>query len=214
MRAPDMPSGWPSAIAPPLTFTFAGSMPSSRAETMPTAANASLISTRSRSFGSTPSRSQALAIARAGCDCRVESGPATTPWRPISAIQLRPSSSALALLITTTAAAPSEICEAEPAVTVPSFEKAGRSEPSDSAVVSGRMPSSAAKTIGSPLRCLIDTGTTSSSNSPSFQARAALWCEAAAKASCSSRETKRSPELADSVRLPIAWSVKMSCRPS
>ncbi len=75
------------------------------------------------------------------------------PCAPISASHSRPSSSALALLITTTAAAPSEICEAEPAVIVPSLLNAGRSLPSDSAVVSPRTPSSAETTIGSPLRC-------------------------------------------------------------
>ena len=121
-------------------------------EAIPTAANASLISTRSRSVGSMPSLAQALAMARAGWDWRVESGPATTPWAPISAIQVRPSSSALVLLITTTAAAPSEIGEAEPAVMVPSLLNAGRSVPRDSVVVSARMPSSWAKTMGSPLR--------------------------------------------------------------
>ena len=65
------------------------------------------------------------------------SGPATLPCAPISAIQVSPSSSALALLITTTAAAPSEIGEDEPAVIVPSLVKAGRSLASDSTVVSG-----------------------------------------------------------------------------
>ena len=75
MRAPLMPIGWPSAIAPPLTLTFSGSTPSSRVETMPTAAKASLISTRSRSFGSMPSRAHALAIARDGCVCRVRVRP-------------------------------------------------------------------------------------------------------------------------------------------
>ena len=50
-----------------------------------------------------PSLSQASLVALAGCICSVESGPATMPWAPISASQLRPSSSALALLITTTA---------------------------------------------------------------------------------------------------------------
>ena len=89
-----------------------------------------------------PSLAQALAIAFDGWDCRVESGPATSPWAPISASQVRPSSSALALLITTTAAAPSEICEEEPAVMVPSLANAGRSWPRVSAVVSARMPSS------------------------------------------------------------------------
>ena len=54
---------------------------------------------------------------------------------------------------------------------------AGRSLPSDSAVVSPRTPSSAVTTIGSPLRCGIATGTTSSSKTPFFQASAAFWCE-------------------------------------
>ena len=80
--------------------------PSSRVEAMPTAANASLISTRSRSatvrcppWRARPgSRWPAAPAAR-------RPGPATTPCAPISASQVRPSSSALALLITTTAAA-------------------------------------------------------------------------------------------------------------
>ena len=33
-RAPLIPSGWPSAIAPPLTLTFAGSSPSSSMQTI------------------------------------------------------------------------------------------------------------------------------------------------------------------------------------
>ena len=90
-----------------------------------------------------PSFAQALAMAFAGCCWRVESGPATWPCAPISASHSSPSSSALALLMITTAQAPSEICEAEPAVMVPSLLNAGRSLPSDSTVVSPRMPSSA-----------------------------------------------------------------------
>jgi hypothetical protein len=77
------------------------------------------------------------------------------------------------LLITTTAQAPSEICEDEPAVMVPSLLKAGRSLPSDSTVVSPRTPSSEETTTGSPLRCGISTGTTSSSKTPFFHAVAA-----------------------------------------
>ena len=49
MRAPLAPSGWPSAIEPPLTFVFAGSNRSSRMHAIACAAKASLISTRSRS---------------------------------------------------------------------------------------------------------------------------------------------------------------------
>ncbi len=63
MRAPDMPIGWPRAMAPPLTLTFSGSRPSSLVDASPTAAKASLISTRSRSVGEMPSRAQAFAMA-------------------------------------------------------------------------------------------------------------------------------------------------------
>src|SRR5262249_18263425 len=48
-RAPLMPSGWPSAIAPPLTLTLFGSSWRSRIQASDCAANASLSSTRSRS---------------------------------------------------------------------------------------------------------------------------------------------------------------------
>src|SRR5258705_4299493 len=83
--------------------------PSARVEATPTAANASLISTRSRSVGSMPSSLHALAIALAGCRCSVESGPATTPCAPISQSQDNPPDCALSLVVMTTADAPSEI---------------------------------------------------------------------------------------------------------
>jgi hypothetical protein len=90
-----------------------------------------------------------------------------------SASGVAPSSSAFDLLITITAAAPSEICDALPAVIVPSFENAGRRAPSDSVVVPGRTPSSESTTIGSPLRCGMETGVISSAKRPSFWAAAA-----------------------------------------
>src|SRR5205085_12575665 len=46
-RAPVEPSGWPSAMAPPLTLTRSMSELSSRCQAATTGANASLISTRS-----------------------------------------------------------------------------------------------------------------------------------------------------------------------
>ncbi len=97
---------------------------------------------------------------------------------------------------------------------VPSLRNAGRSRDSDSVVVSARTPSSSLNTTGSPLRCGISTATTSSSNRPSFQARAASWWLRAANASCSSRVNSCEPVLAASVSPPIAWSVKASHRPS
>ena len=65
-------------------------MPSSRVEASATAANASLISTTSSWSTEMPSRPSAFLIALAGCDCSVESGPATTPCAPISTSHDKP----------------------------------------------------------------------------------------------------------------------------
>src|SRR6266568_257403 len=130
---------------------------------MPTAANASLISIRSRSPTARPALPSAWLIALDGCDCSELSGPATLPCAPISASQVSPNSCAFSLRITTTAAAPSEICEDVPAVIVPSLANAGRSLASASTVVSARMPSSSRHSIGSPRRCGMSTGAISSS---------------------------------------------------
>ena len=70
MRAPLAPIGWPSAIAPPLTFTLSSVTPSIRIEFSATDANASLISHRSMSPGSMPSRSSASFAALAGVRAR------------------------------------------------------------------------------------------------------------------------------------------------
>ena len=53
-RAPVAPIGWPSAIAPPFTFTFVRSAPSSFCQASTTEAKASLISTRSMSSSFMP----------------------------------------------------------------------------------------------------------------------------------------------------------------
>ena len=153
---------------------------SSRALAMPTAANASLISTRSRSAACTPSFSQAFAIAFAGW--------LTAAWsparRPRRARRSRPASSGpaprpLPCSSPPPRRAPSEICDAEPAVIVPSLPNAGRSFASASTVVSPRTPSSSSTTTGSPLRCGTSTGTTSSTKTPFFHASAASWCDRA-----------------------------------
>ena len=64
--APVAPSGWPSAIAPPLTLTVARSAPVSRCHASTTDANASLISTRSISSSFMPALSSAYAVAGIG----------------------------------------------------------------------------------------------------------------------------------------------------
>ena len=112
-----------------------------------------------------------------------------------------------------TAAPPSEIWLALPAVMVPSLSKAGRSLASDSAVVSGRTPSSVSTTSGSPLRWGTSTGTISSANLPSLMAAAARSWERALKASWRSRETPSAP-LYRSVPRPMAHWSKAQNRPS
>ena len=76
---------------------------------------------RSRSAGVSPAFAQATLIALAGWSWMlVSSGPATMPLARISAIHGRPAASAASLSMMTSAAAPSEIEEALPAVMVPS----------------------------------------------------------------------------------------------
>jgi hypothetical protein len=76
----------------------------------------------------------------------------------------RPCAAAQRDVVTASAAAPSEICDADPAVTTPSGRNGVFRPPSFSSVVSRRMPSSAAT---SP------TGAISASNSPASWAFAA-----------------------------------------
>ena len=77
MRAPVMPNGWPSAIAPPWTLSFSHGMPRCFADGITCAANASLISTRSMSSIGQAGALQRLAarLDRAEThDLRVEAG--------------------------------------------------------------------------------------------------------------------------------------------
>ncbi len=66
MRAPEQPSGWPMAIAPPLTFSRCGSSFSSSATATDWAANASLTSIRSSASGCQPALASTLPIAGTG----------------------------------------------------------------------------------------------------------------------------------------------------
>ena len=76
------------------------------------------------------------------------------PCATISAMGVAPICSARSALITTTAAPPFEICDAFPAVIVPSLWKTGFSFARDSVVVPGRMPSSVSNDdrLALPLR--------------------------------------------------------------
>src|SRR6266705_74191 len=160
MRAPEAPTGWPSAMAPPSTLSFpassspiAASRPSSSRQYLSSfhaarqpstwAAKASLISQASRSLSFSLCR---LSIGVAAC-----TGP-----RPICAgsrpahceSTIRPSGFrswrfTASSVASTSHAAPSVICEEFPAVTLPYFRsKKGLSFARFSAVESFRTPSS------------------------------------------------------------------------
>ena len=114
--------------------------------------------------------------------------------------------------MTTVAAAPSDSCEAFPAVMVPSGPNAGGSAASASEVVSGRMPSSRSTTVVPP-RAGTSTATTSAANRPDAQAPAARSWERAAHASWSGRESPRT-SLTRSEDSPMCWPVKVDHSPS
>ncbi len=62
--------GWPSATAPPFTFTMPSSAPSIRVAFRDTLAKASLISIKPRSWTSFPAFFSAFCRAMAGTVCR------------------------------------------------------------------------------------------------------------------------------------------------
>ena len=120
IRAPVMPNGWPSAIAPPLMLSLSGSMPSSSRHGSTCAANASLISTRSMSSIVMPAALSTALNAGIGPRPMISGRTAATAEATIRARGLRPRSRAFSSDITSTAAAPSLSGQALPAVTVPS----------------------------------------------------------------------------------------------
>src|SRR5438045_8886040 len=152
IRQPDAPNGWPSAIAPPLTLILLVSQPISLLTAQACAANASLISMRSRSAGFQPAFSRQRREADTGPIPMIDGSTPEDANALIFAIGLRPSFAARSALMTTTPAAPSLMPDAFAAVTDPSLANAGRKPLIDSSVVPVLMNSSAAKASGSPLR--------------------------------------------------------------
>ena len=127
MRAPVMPNGWPSAIAPPLTLSLSSSMPRSRADGTTCAANASLISTRSMSSMVMPASFSAFLVASTGPSPMISGDSPETPVEITRASGVRPSSAAFVSDMTISAAAPSLSGQALPAVIRPSGRNTGLS---------------------------------------------------------------------------------------
>jgi hypothetical protein len=80
MRAPEAPIGCPKASAPPLGFTISGSTPRISVEWMATPANASFISTRSRSSALHPAFCRASFPELPGTVSRFDGFSATLAW--------------------------------------------------------------------------------------------------------------------------------------
>src|SRR5262249_3132829 len=145
--APVQPSGWPSAIAPPLTFSLSGSIGSSRRQASTWAANASFSSTRSMSSSERPVSLSTLRIAGTGpMPKRSGSTPAgVNGTNRAMGKKARPRASDADVMMT--AAAPSLVCDELPAVTVPCVWNAGRSPESAVSDVSRRGPSSVLNSV-------------------------------------------------------------------
>ena len=169
-RAPEQPSGWPRAIAPPLTLTAAGSGWSSCSQASTTDANASLISIRSIWSRRSPAFRSTRWVAGIGPVSMIVG---STPANAVATTRARGVSPRFFTRVSDMnirAAAPSEIWDELPAVTTPSGLKDGGSAPILSRLTGTRTPSSVSKTEPSGK----DTGAISRANRPSAMARAAF----------------------------------------
>jgi hypothetical protein len=198
--APVPPRGWPRATAPPLGLTVAGSALSSSCHASTTDAKASLISVTAMSLIDRPVRSSRRWVAGIG---PVSMRTGSEPTRQVSSTFARarsPRASAFSLVMRSTAAAPSEICDAEPAVwrppSAPTIGSPGGTtglRPASPSRVVSRRPSSLATVwvvpVGLPSspRSGASIGTIWVSKRPSAHAWAARSCDCLPKASSASR---------------------------
>ena len=123
--APEQPSGWPLAQAPPKTFNFSIGIFKILLLTRDTTAKASLISKKSISSWVLPASFKAFGIAKDGAVVKWAGSWAASPQPIILAIGFKPKASTFSFEANTIAAAPSLIVDEFGAVTVPSVTKAG-----------------------------------------------------------------------------------------
>ena len=163
-RAPLMPSGWPSAIAPPCGLTKSASSltPSCRKQAMPCEAKASLSSIKSKSEILMPSRSISFFVAGTGPMPMMRGGTAADASPRMRARGVSPCFFTAASEARIIAAAPSLTPDALPAVTVPGLRTIGFNFVRPSSVVSGRGCSSLSTMTGPALPPGTDTGVISS----------------------------------------------------
>ena len=182
---PLQPNGWPMAMAPPFTFTLLLSNSSSRTQAMDWDANASFNSIKSRSFAFKPARCKALRLAGIGPTPIMLGSTPAMPTLSTLAIGCKLKSFTASSLANNNAAAPSLMPAELPAVTEPSFIKAGFNAASFSKLVC--LGCSSMENKDGCLFSVISTGTISSFHLPAFNAAKYFSCDANANASCSSR---------------------------
>ncbi len=196
--APVAPSGWPRAIAPPIGFTLAGSRPRSPITASACAANASFSSIQSSWSWVMPAALQASGIANFGPMPMISGGTPLTANEENLASGVRLCSRRNFSDTTSSAPAPSDICELLAAVTEPLAANTGFSLASDSTVESARAPSSVSTVrflmmispvARSGVRVMISTGVVSSLKKPACCAAMARRCDSTENASCASRDT-------------------------
>src|SRR5262249_5083279 len=203
IMAPVAPSGWPIAIAPPLTLTFLGSSLNACRKRSTSAAKASLTSIRSMFLSVILARLSTFSVTSIGpVSISAGSEPMLAKAR-ILARGLSPAARPASLLPTSTAAAPSTMPDELPAwctcstnsisgcaciataskpPSSPICTNDGLSWASDCILVSGRMCSSRARIVR-PFTSF--TGITDRPKRPSFQALAArCWLSTAYSSHC------------------------------
>ena len=177
MRVPVQPIGWPNAMAPPFTLSFPAGTGTSRNTASTCAANASFSSTRSTSATRMPKRASSFRSAGTG-PMPIMRGSTPALAHPVSrASGCRPRSLAHAADASTTAAPPSVMPEADPAVMMPGWPsttgKVRGSLASPSSVAPARGCSSALTVTVVP-RSVTSTGAISAAKCPAAMARSAL----------------------------------------
>mmetsp|Transcript_5173 Transcript_5173/g.18074 ORF Transcript_5173/g.18074 Transcript_5173/m.18074 type:complete len:318 (+) Transcript_5173:16-969(+) len=192
--APVAPRGWPRAMAPPLGFTLLASSPSLLTQYVACEAKASLSSYRSTSFGVSPAALVAAGIATAGPMPMIAGSQPTAAKERHTPMMGRRLFVASDRFMSSTAPAPSVICDALPGVVDPPFLNTAGSLARISGVMPSRMPSSSSRVTvcSSPVflsLTLVVTGTISSRKRPAARAAAARACDRAAISSCCSRVT-------------------------
>src|SRR5271165_2094016 len=197
-RAPLPPSGWPSAIAPPLGFSVFASAPMSASQASGTDANASFTSKAPISSRPSPLLTRAFFVAGMGAVSMITGSSAASTAVCIRAMGVSPSSAAFSLVVISSAALPSLIWELLPAWITPSSLNAGLSLAIVSSVPPRRTPSSVSTTVPSSRV----TGVICPVNRPSSMAAAAFSCEPRENSSSWARDK---PQRSAIISAPIPW---------